>query len=104
MAGALVPLQAASNAELGRALGHPLWATVVSLLESVLIVIPIILAMRVPSPIFGTIEQLPMCAWFGGIAGVIHITSALILVPRLGATRFIICVIAGQILISLILD
>ncbi|MGP5373744.1 DMT family transporter, partial [Psychrobacter alimentarius] len=38
------------------------------------------------------------------IAGVIYITSALILVPRLGATRFIVCVIAGQMLISLILD
>ena len=104
VAGALVPLQAASNAELGRALGHPLWATVVSLLVSVLIVIPVILSMRVPTPILSEIGQLPMWVWFGGIAGVIYITSALFLVPRLGATRFIVCVIAGQMLISLILD
>lgn len=98
VAGALVPLQAASNAELGRALGHPLWATVVSLLVTV------ILAMRVPAPILNQMGQLPMWVWLGGIAGVIYITSALILVPRLGATRFIVCVIAGQMLISLILD
>lgn len=104
VAGALVPLQAASNAELGRALGHPLWATVVSLLVSVLIAIPVILAMRVPAPILNQMGQLPMWVWLGGIAGVIYITSALILVPRLGATRFIVCVIAGQMLISLILD
>ena len=62
VAGALVPLQAASNAELGRALGHPLWATVVSLLVSVLIAIPVILAMRVPAPILNQIGQLPM--WY----------------------------------------
>jgi len=104
VAGALVPLQAASNAELGRALGHPLWATVVSLLVSVVIAIPVILAMRVPAPLLNQIGQLPIWVWFGGIAGVIYITSALILVPRLGATRFIVCVIAGQMLISLILD
>lgn len=104
VAGALVPFQAASNAELGRALGHPLWATVVSLFVSVLIAIPVILAMRVPMPILNQLGQLPIWAWFGGIAGVIYITSALILVPRLVATPFIVCVIAVQILISLILD
>lgn len=49
--GVLVPFQAASNAELGRTLGRPLLATVVSLFISVLIAIPVILAVRVPIPI-----------------------------------------------------
>lgn len=104
VAGALVPLQAGSNAELGRALGHPLWATVVSLLVSLIAIIPVILLMRVSAPVLNQVGQLPMWVWFGGIAGVIYITSALLLVPRLGATNFMVCVIAGQILISLIMD
>jgi len=104
IAGALVPFQAGSNAELGRALGHPLWATLVSLLVSMLVVIPILLAIQVPSPALGAIKHLPVWAWLGGVAGAIYISSALILVPRVGATSFIVCVTAGQLITSLLLD
>ncbi|MBC5831541.1 DMT family transporter [Vibrio metschnikovii] len=104
IAGALVPLQAGSNAELGRTLGHPLWATVISLAISMAIVLPIVLNMRVALPALSEIRQLPFWVWFGGVAGVIYITSALMLVPRLGATNFIVCVIAGQLVTSLLMD
>ena len=104
VAGALVPFQAGSNAALGRALGHPLWATVVSLLVSLLVVLPVILALRVPAPMLGQTGALPLWAWFGGVAGVIYITAALMLTPRLGATGFIVCVIAGQMLVSMLID
>ncbi|ASR43097.1 hypothetical protein BEN78_06580 [Xanthomonas citri pv. mangiferaeindicae] len=104
VAGALVPFQAGSNAALGRALGHPLWATVASLLVSLLVVLPVIVAMRAPSPSLGQAGALPIWAWFGGVAGVIYITSALMLTPRLGATSFIVCVVAGQMLTSLLID
>ena len=104
VAGALVPFQAGSNAELGRALGHPLWATLVSLVVSILVVIPIVLAMQASSPALGAVRHLPAWAWLGGVAGAIYISSALILVPRVGATSFIVCVIAGQLITSLLLD
>lgn len=104
IAGALVPLQAGSNAALGRALGHPLWASATSLLVSLLVLLPLLLAARVPSAQFAQATQLPVWAWFGGIAGVVYITSALLLTPRLGASGFIVCVIAGQLLISLLID
>jgi len=104
IAGALVPFQAGSNAELGRALGHPLWATLVSLVVSIAIVIPIVLAMQAPAPELGRIRHLPAWAWLGGVAGAIYVSSALILVPRVGATSFMVCVIAGQLIASLLLD
>lgn len=104
VAGALVPLQAVSNAALGRSLGHPLWATLVSLFVSTLVVIPLIIALRVPMPSINQTAHMPLWAWFGGIAGAIYVTAALVLVSRLGATTFIVCVIAGQMLISLIID
>ena len=104
VAGALVPLQAGSNAELGRALGHPLWATLVSLAVSMLIVVPILLAMRVPLPAVGELGRLPVWVWFGGITGAVYVSAALILVPRVGATSFIVCVVAGQLIASLLLD
>lgn len=103
-AGALVPFQAGSNAALGRALGHPLWATVASLLISLLVIVPVILAARPPSPALSQASGVPLWAWLGGVAGVVYITCALLLTPRLGATGFIACVIAGQMLSSLLID
>jgi len=104
IAGALVPFQAGSNAALGRALGHPLWATVASLLVSLLVVLPVMLAMRTPAPTMQSAAHLPVWAWFGGVAGVIYITAALLLTPRMGAASFIVCVIAGQMATALLID
>jgi len=104
VAGALVPFQAGSNAALGRTLGHPLWATVASLLVSLLVVLPVMFAMYTPAPAVRPAAHLPLWAWFGGVAGVIYITAALLLTPRMGAASFIVCVIAGQILTALLID
>lgn len=40
----------------------------------------------------------------GGIAGVLYITIALLMAPRLGALNFIMTVIVGQLIISLLID
>ncbi|WP_228864098.1 DMT family transporter [Xenorhabdus sp. PB30.3] len=103
-AGAVVPLQAGANAVLGRGLGYPLWGTIISLIVSLLAVIPILLIMRVPAPNMTQVVNLPIWSWIGGIAGVIYITAAIILIPQLGSTNFIICVIAGQIITSVLID
>lgn len=104
LAGAAVPFQAGSNAALGRFLGHPLWATLVSLGVSVLMVIPALLVMRAPLPQIAALAQAPWWTWLGGVAGVAYITAALMLTPRLGAAGFIVCVIAGQVVSSLVID
>jgi len=103
LAGALVPFQAGANATLGRALGHPLWATAASLLVSLLALAPVMFALRAPAPQLA-LQQVPCWAWAGGVAGVIYISAALLLTPSMGATRFIACVIAGQVFASLLID
>ncbi|WP_116475328.1 DMT family transporter [Zobellella maritima] len=96
--------QSASNAALGRALGHPLWATLISLTVSLLVLVPVLLAMRVPSPFFGQALQMPTWIWAGGILGVVYLSASLMLAPRLGATGLIVCVMAGQMIAALIID
>lgn len=103
-AGILVPFQAGSNAMLGRGLGHPLWATVASLVVSLMLILPVIFAMRIAVPKFTEALEVPLWAWLGGLAGVIFITAALMLTPRLGTTGFVACVIAGQMVAALIID
>lgn len=104
VAGALVPFQAGSNAALGKAIGHPLWATMLSLLISIVLTLIVIVFLKLTKPEISTLSNVPYWAWAGGIIGVIYITSALMLTPRLGATSFIVCVIAGQLIASLVID
>ncbi|SHL66797.1 DMT family transporter [Roseibium suaedae] len=104
LAGAVVPFQGGANAALGRALGHPLWATMMSLGVSALCLIPALVLLKVPMPVFSTLSAQPKWIWIGGVAGVIYITAAILLVPRLGAAGFMTAVIAGQILASVAID
>jgi len=62
LAGAAVPFQAGSNATLGRLLGHPLWASLVSLGVSILMVIPALLVLRAPLPQLAALAQAPWWA------------------------------------------
>ena len=104
IAGAVVPFQSAINANLGRGLGHPLWATLASLLVSILVLLPVILALRLPLPSLGFMSKAPLWMWTGGAFGVCFISLALVLLPKLGASGFIALALSGQVLASLALD
>lgn len=103
-AGAVVPFQSAINANLGRGLGHPLWATLASLVVSILVLLPIMLAMRLPLPSMAFIGKAPLWMWAGGAFGVCFISLALVLLPKLGASGFMALALAGQVVASLVLD
>jgi transporter family-2 protein len=105
VAGAAIPFQAGANAMLGRLLGHPLWATMVSLAVSVALAVPVMLAFRVPVPSFATAAATgPWWIWTGGVAGVVYVTAALLLAPKMGAASFVVAVIGGQMVASLVID
>lgn len=102
--GAVVPFQAGANAALGRTLGHPLWGTLISLLVSFACIVPVMLLAKVQAPAMSQLVHAPRWIWIGGIVGVVYITGALMLAPKLGAAGFIMAVIAGQMLASIIID
>ena len=104
IAGAVVPFQSAINANLGRSLGHPLWATLASLLVSIVVLLPVIVAMSLPLPTLAFITKAPLWMWAGGAFGVCFISLALMLLPKLGASGFIALALAGQVIASLVLD
>ncbi len=103
-AGAAVPFQGGANAALGRALGHPLWATLASLAISAMCILPILMLLRVPLPMLGGLAGQPKWIWIGGIAGAAYVTAAILLMPKMGAASFMIAVIAGQVAAALVID
>ena len=104
LAGAVIPIQAGANATLGRNLGHPLWATLVSLTVSALIGLAVIAWLRVPMAATAVAAKGPLWSWIGGICGLVYVLSAVALAPKLGVTTFMAAVVAGQVVIALMLD
>jgi transporter family-2 protein len=103
-AGAVVPYQASANGQLGRALGHPLWATLVSLMVGVLALVPLLTLAGVPAPQWSKAFAAPAWIWFGGIAGLVYVSTALFMAPRLGVSTFILAVVLGQVLGAMLMD
>jgi len=102
--GALVPVQAAANVQLGRTLGHPLWAALASLVLATAVIIPLLAAVRPPAPSVGAAAGGPLWIWSGGLIGACYITAAILLAPQLGAGTVVGAVIAGQMVSALVLD
>jgi transporter family-2 protein len=102
--GAAITVQAGLNAQVARTLGHPLWATMMSLTVSVISILPMLVLFRAGPPTLATISATPWWIWVGGALGALFITVALITAPELGAVVFITAVVTGQMIASLVLD
>lgn len=103
-AGAVLPFQAAANANVGRALGHPLWGAMASLTVSVAVIVPLLLVVKAPSPNFSAALQGPWWLWVGGVLGALYVGSATVLTPKLGAGSFLVAVVAGQMVTAVLVD
>lgn len=103
-AGAALPLQAGANGYLGRLLGHPLAATLISLTVSLISLVALMLILRVPPPSGIALGRAPLWTWVGGLLGVLYLTVALMTAPKLGAATFIAATVAGQMAASMLLD
>jgi transporter family-2 protein len=60
--------------------------------------------MKVSLPTFTGLSGQPKWIWIGGVAGVLYITAAILLAPKLGAAGFMTAVIAGQLIASVLID
>lgn len=104
LVGAFLPVQAGANGLLGRTMGDAMLATFWSLLTSTVAVGVVLLATRPSMPQAAALSRLPLWAWCGGVLGAMYVATATVFAPRLGAAVFIVAVVAGQLVSSLVLD
>lgn len=104
LAGAALPLQAGANAELGRLIGHPLSAALVSTLIGLAAMLLIMLVSRAPAPSIAALAPAPWWSYIGGLMGVGFLVLAILSAPRLGAAAFIAIAVAGQMIVSVAID
>ena len=102
--GALFPIQTAINAQLGRALGGALPATIVSFLVGLTALVAIyVLSSRQPFDA-AMLRSVPAYAWIGGLLGAAFLGMSVFLLPRLGSGTLLCLVVAGQILTAILID
>ena len=104
VAGAAVPVQFAVNAEMRGAVGGPVVAAALSFVVGTVTLLVAVLVAREGAPSLADLTGAPWWAWAGGFLGAFYVTASIILTPRLGAVATVGFIIAGQVVMSLILD
>jgi transporter family-2 protein len=103
LAGGATALQAPTNAKLMSAVGSPVNAAFISFAVGTL-ALGLAAAVMHVRPDGAAVRGLPAWAWVGGLYGCIFVIAAAWSVPRYGAALTITLMVAGQLIISLLLD
>lgn len=103
MAGALIAIQAPTNAMLARPLDSPVSAAFVSFLVGTVALG--LLAFLLPSrPDAAGVRALPWYIWLGGLYGAFFVAVAAFGAPRVGVAVLLTAAIAGQLAAAIVLD
>ena len=103
--GALFPVQSAANALLGRGIGGPIAATLVSFGSGLILLLLINALVFRQWPDLAQVSAQPWpLFWVGGAIGAIFLSANVFLAPRFGSAATLSFVMAGQLLSALVLD
>ncbi len=102
--GAAISVQPAINSTMARGLGSPLLAAVISLFISLVIAVILWLSWGKGTAEIAHFRMLPWWVIIGGMVGVVFVVGSIVAAPVLGVALFFICVVAGQLIGSTLID
>ncbi|MBA2689574.1 MAG: DMT family transporter [Burkholderiales bacterium] len=102
--GAGVAVQAGINTQLRGYVGHAAFAALASFSIGTLGLLAFSLTLREPWPSFDMMRSGPAWVWLGGLLGAFYVAFAVVIAPKLGAATMFALIIAGQVMMSLLLD
>jgi transporter family-2 protein len=103
-AGALAPLQAGMNARMGRAIGDPIYAALISFAVGTVGLLVYGLVGRMEFAAIRGAADIHWAIWFAGLLGAFYVTATIILTPKLGTALTFSLVVAGQLVMALLMD
>ncbi len=104
IAGMMMPTQAAINSKLAGFVGSPILSAFVSFVVGTIALFLYMLATGVPLSNLGSLRNASVLSLTGGLLGAFFVASTVILVPKMGVALTFSLVLAGQMLITLVLD
>jgi transporter family-2 protein len=104
VAGACSVTQVAVNARLREAVESPIAATLISIMVSTIVLVPMLLAAMWGRGRFDNLQSLPWWAWIGGACGAFFLVANIVSIPRLGAALTVACALLGQVIASMLID
>lgn len=101
--GALLPVQAAYNTDLGKTMNSSVMASLISFAIGTLSLLIYALVSRQSFTTDG-LRQLPLYTWTGGVIGAVYVTAVVLIYPRLGPSMSFCLLVLGQLLITLVFE
>ena len=102
--GALIPIQAATNAAFSKSIGNPLITGLMVFIVGLVVMILIILISGTTFPTRQQIMSTSLYSYLGGIIVATYVVMITILTPRLGVGTAIGLIVTGQIICAVIID
>lgn len=104
LAGAMMPTQAATNNKMAAFVDSPVLAAFISFLVGTVALLVYVLLSGIPLTNLASVRDAPAIAWAGGFLGAFFVAAAVTLVPKLGVAMTFSLIIAGQMLVTLVID
>lgn len=104
VAGALIPVQASSNALLTLSTGHVLYSSLILFATGSAMVLGLIVMLRPEIPSLQTLINAPLQSYLGGFIVATYVLSITFLVPRIGVGNAVLFIVSGQIISAALID
>ncbi len=102
--GALIPIQAATNAAFSERIGNPIITGLMVFIVGLVGMILFILLSRTSLPMRQQLTSAPLYGYLGGIIVATYVVMITILVPRIGVGTAIGLIVTGQIICAVTID
>lgn len=105
LAGAILPIQATFNAKMAKFADSPVLAALLSFATgTIALVLYALVTQPNLSMQLASTRQAPAYVWLAGILGAFYVVGSVALLPRLGVALTFSLIIAGQMLVTAVVD
>ncbi|HXS36295.1 MAG TPA: DMT family transporter [Flavipsychrobacter sp.] len=102
--GALIPVQAATNAAFSKSIGNPIATGLMVFIIGLIGMLLFSFFSKTPLPTLQGLKQAPAYGYIGGLIVAIYVIMITILTPRIGVGASIGLIITGQLLCAVAID
>ncbi|MBP2831827.1 DMT family transporter [Aquimarina sp. U1-2] len=104
LAGAVLPLQAGFNVQLGKSVHQPIFAAFASFLIGTVGLFIYLLMLKFDFSTMTQAKTVSPLVWTAGLLGAFYVAAVIILAPRLGVALTFVLIVAGQMVVSIVFD